>query len=139
MKFESLSLGEPINVPCKDLLPLNDRVDYCFLVWWLVNTSTFWSLFVMQHTDFAGTWAGDNTTLINGEKTYICGICNKAFVTNTRLSDHVKYVHLHSEPMVCEFCNKTYKHYNSLRKHIWHAHRNRGNDALISDPNVSAE
>ncbi|XP_065351850.1 broad-complex core protein isoforms 1/2/3/4/5-like isoform X1 [Cloeon dipterum] len=78
-----------------------------------------------SHSSMQGARAADNTAFINGEKSFVCGICNKAFVTNTRLSDHVKYVHVQNEPMICEYCNKTYKHYNSLRKHIWHAHRER--------------
>ena len=56
-----------------------------------------------------------------GSKRYICPECGKSFCDNTRLKNHIDYIHK-GIVEACKLCDKVFKRKSFLRHHIQFAH-----------------
>jgi uncharacterized Zn-finger protein len=52
----------------------------------------------------------------NGEKNFTCGSCDKSFVTNADLKEHL-LTHSGEKPFTCNICDKKYSRANDLNRH----------------------
>lgn len=52
----------------------------------------------------------------NGEKVYVCNLCNKGYKYSSSLKIHMR-IHTQEKPYVCNVCGKTFKQYSSLTYH----------------------
>lgn len=52
----------------------------------------------------------------NGEKNFSCAACDRSFVTNADLKEHL-LIHSGEKPFTCNVCDKKYSRANDLNKH----------------------
>ena len=58
------------------------------------------------------------------EKPYLCKVCGKRYVSNSKLEVHQKSVHLGLKEFHCKECDQTFVQKGSIKRHIEQVHNN---------------